>query len=146
MPLQQREANVVWTGDLVKGNGTIKAGSGAIPELPVTFAARTEASGGKTSPEELLAAAHASCFAMALSNTLAKGGNPPQRLEIKATCSLDRVEGGLKITTMQLDVVGEVKGMQQAQFEAAARDAGQNCPVSKALHGNLDIRVQACLR
>jgi lipoyl-dependent peroxiredoxin len=142
MPLQQRQAQIVWLGDL-KGNGTITVGSGALPELPVSFSARTENAGGKTSPEELIAAAHATCFAMSLSNTLGKAGTPPERLEVKATCALDRVEGKLKITTMDLDVKGRVPGIDQAKFEAAAKEAGQGCPVSQALKNNVEIRVHA---
>ncbi len=146
MPLQQRRAEVVWNGDLLKGNGTVRVGSGAFPELPVTFAARTESSDGKTSPEELIAAAHATCFAMAFSNTLAKAGASPQRLDVTAVCSLDKPpEGGLKITMMNIDVRGRVPGLDQARFEDMAKQAGKNCPVSMALANNVDIRVNAKL-
>ena len=144
MPAQQRRAEVVWKGD-IKGSGTVTVGSKVLSEQPVTFSARTESPEGKTSPEELIAAAHATCFAMAFSNTLAKAGKPPQRLDIRATCTLDRVDGKLKITTMDLDVTGSVPGLDQAGFQAAALDAGQNCPVSQALHNNVDIRVSAHL-
>lgn len=144
MPLQQRQAQVVWDGGL-DGNGMITVGSRALGELPVTFSARTENADGKTSPEELVAAAHATCFAMALSNTLAKAGSTPERLEVKATCHLDRVEGHLTITTMDLEVAGQVRGTDQGSFEAAAKDAGQNCPVSRALRNNVGIRVNARL-
>ncbi len=144
MPVQQRRAQVSWNGDL-KGSGTITVGSGVLSALPVTFSARTEESGGKTSPEELIAAAHATCFAMALSNTLAKGGKPPERLDVRATCTLDRVDGKLAITTMELSVTGRVPGIDQAGFEAAAQDAGHNCPVSQALKNNVAIRLDAHL-
>ena len=144
MALQQRRAEVVWNGDL-KGSGKVKVGSGAFPELPVTFAARTKQAGGKTSPEELIAAAHATCFAMAFSNTLAQANAHPERLDISAVCSLDKIPEGLKITTMQIDVRGRVPGLDQARFEELARQAGKNCPVSMALANNVDIRVTAQL-
>ena len=145
MPLQQRQAQVVWNGDL-KGNGTITVGSGALGELPVTFSARTENADGKTSPEELIAAAHATCFAMVLSNMLAKAGTPPERLDVQATCSLDRKpEGGLKITSMQLDVTGRVPGLDQAKFEELAQEGEKGCPVSNALRNNVDIKLNAHL-
>ena len=145
MPLQQRQAQVVWNGDL-KVNGTITVGSGALGELPVTFSARTENADGKTSPEELIAAAHATCFAMVLSNMLAKAGTPPERLDVQATCSLDRKpEGGLKITSMQLDVTGRVPGLDQAKFEELAQEGEKGCPVSNALRNNVDIKLNAHL-
>ena len=145
MPLQQRQAQVVWNGD-VKGNGTITVGSGALGELPVSFSARTENADGKTSPEELIAAAHATCFAMVLSNMLAKAGTPPERLDVQATCSLDRKpEGGLKITSMQLDVTGRVPGLDQAKFEELAQEGEKGCPVSNALRNNVDIKLNAHL-
>ena len=145
MPLQQRQAQVVWNGDL-KGNGTITVGSGALGELPVTFSARTENADGKTSPEELIAAAHATCFAMVLSNMLAKAGTPPERLDVQATCSLDRKpEGGLIITSMQLDVTGRVPGLDQTRFEELAREGEKGCPVSNALRNNVDIKLNAHL-
>ncbi len=145
MPMQERQANVVWQGDLLKGQGTVRVNSGAFGPLPVTFAARAESAGGKTSPEELIAAAHAVCFSMAFSNTLAKAGNPPQELDVQAVCALDRVEGGLKITTMNLTVRGKVPGLDQKRFEELAQDAGKNCPVSQALKNNVQIHVQAQL-
>ena len=145
MPLQQRQAQVVWNGD-VKGNGTITVGSGALGELPVSFSARTENADGKTSPEELIAAAHATCFAMVLSNMLAKAGTPPERLDVQATCSLDRKpEGGLIITSMQLDVTGRVPGLDQTRFEELAREGEKGCPVSNALRNNVDIKLNAHL-
>ena len=109
------------------------------------WAARTERPDGKTSPEELLAAAHASCYAMAFSNTLAQSGHPPKTLHVTAVCSLDRVEGGIRISAMQLNVVGEVPGIDQAQFEELAKKGEQGCPVSNALRNNLEITVQAKL-
>jgi|FLYL01.1.fsa_nt_gi osmotically inducible protein OsmC len=145
MALQERKATCVWEGDLRAGAGRLRVGSGAFPELPVTFSARTEAADGKTSPEELIAAAHATCYAMAFSNTLAQAGKPPERLEVEAVCSLDRVEGGLKITTMRLTVRGRVPGAEAGEFRELAATAEQRCPVSNALRGNVDIQVEASL-
>ncbi len=141
MPVQERKAETIWKGNLTQGNGTVSVGSGAFGPLNVTFAARTEQAGGKTSPEELIAAAHATCFAMAFSNTLNKAGKPPEQLTVNATCTLDRVEGALTITTMDLNVTGRVPGMDQAEFGNLAQDAGRNCPVSRALKNNVQIRV-----
>ena len=128
-----RRADVVWQGDLMSGSGQITSvTSGVLPELAVSWAARTEQPGGKTSPEELIAAAHASCFSMALSNVLAKGGNPPERLETSATVTFQPGEG---ITRSALSVRATVPGMTAEDFQAAAEDAKANCPVSKALAG-----------
>jgi osmotically inducible protein OsmC len=145
MATAERRAEMVWEGDLAKGSGTVKVGSGATGELPVTWASRTERSEGKTSPEELIAAAHAACFSMALSNALAEGGAAPERLEVSATCSLDRVAEGLKITSMDLDVRGRVPGLDPDRFRDAAEQAKNGCPVSGALKGNVEIRLNATL-
>ncbi len=145
MAMAERQAQVIWEGNLTQGNGKITSGSGALGELPVTWAARTERADGKTSPEELIAAAHAACFAMAFSNTLNTAGSPPQRLMVTAVCTLDRVDGKLKITTMDLEVTGTVPGLDQAGFERIARQAEQGCPVSNALRNNVEIRVNAHL-
>ena len=143
MALAERHAEVVWNGNLTQGNGTITAGSGALRQLPVTFAARTENPDGKTSPEELIAAAHATCFAMVMANTLNQAGTPPEQLTVTATCALDRVEGKLTITTMQLRVRGRVPGVDAATFAQVAQNGGEDCPVSRALHGNVAIHVTA---
>ena len=145
MALAERRADVTWQGDLIKGQGILNLGSGALSQASVTFASRTERSDGKTSPEELIAGAHAACFAMALSNTLARAGTPPQQLHVNAVCALDRTESGLKISSMTLDVSGTVPGLDQAGFEAAARQAEQGCPVSNALRNNVAITVNAHL-
>lgn len=139
----ERTAHVVWEGDLMKGSGTFTGGSGALEEFPVTFASRVQQPDGKTSPEELIASAHATCYAMALSNTLADAGSPPDRLEVDAVCTLD--DGALKITTVNLDVRGTVSGLDQDGFEEAARNAEQICPVSNALRNNVDIQLNASL-
>ncbi|MGE5139348.1 MAG: OsmC family peroxiredoxin [Rudaea sp.] len=143
MPVMERTAKTVWQGNLMQGNGTVSVGSNAFGPLPVTFAARTERADGKTSPEELIAAAHATCFAMAFSSNLAKAGKPPEELTVSATCTLDRREGHLSITKMQLDVKARVPGIDKAEFEQIAHEAGRSCPVSRALSGNVDIRVNA---
>ena len=142
----ERRADVVWEGDLLHGSGTIvSVGSGALGALPVTWASRTERSDGKTSPEELLAAAHAACYAMAFSHTLAQAGTPAERLSVSATCTFEQVEGGFKISTMELDVRGRVPGLDEAGFEKVAQQAEQGCPVSNALRNNVQIRVNAHL-
>jgi osmotically inducible protein OsmC len=142
----ERRADVVWEGDLLHGSGTIvSVGSGALGALPVTWASRTERSDGKTSPEELMAAAHAACYAMAFSHTLAQAGTPAERLSVSATCTFEQVEGGFKISTMDLDVRGRVPGLDEAGFEKVAQQAEQGCPVSNALRNNVQIRVNAHL-
>jgi len=145
MAKAERRADVVWTGDLIHGEGTVQVGSGALSGLPVTWAARTERSDGKTSPEELIAAAHAACYAMAFSNTLAKAGQTPERLNVTAVCTLDQVNGKFTITTMDLAVRGTVPGLDQRGFEEAARTAEAGCPVSNALRNNVTINVRAQL-
>jgi osmotically inducible protein OsmC len=146
MAMADRTANTVWEGNLPKGKGTLTLNSGATGELPVTWASRSEKrSQGQTSPEELIAAAHASCFSMALSNELSEAGHEPERLEVSSTVTLDMVDGGLKVTTSKITVRGRVPGIDQAEFEKAAQGAGQNCPVSGALRGNVDISVDAQL-
>jgi osmotically inducible protein OsmC len=138
-----RKAEVLWQGDLLNGSGTITSNtSGALPQLDVSWPARSEEPGGKTSPEELLAAAWATCFAMALSHGLAQGGNAPERLATSATVTFQPGEG---ITKAALTVVGTVTGLSDDDFRAAAEDAKQNCPVSKALTGVPDVTLDARL-
>jgi osmotically inducible protein OsmC len=139
----ERRAETIWEGNLIKGHGTLHLGSGAVDQLPVTWASRTERSDGKTSPEELIAAAHASCFAMAFSNTLATAGNTPERLDVNAVCTLEQVDGKFQITTMALTVRGKVPGLDAAGFEEAARKAEQGCPVSNLLRNGLKIQLHA---
>lgn len=142
----ERSARVEWEGSLVQGSGKIvQVGSGAIGQLPVTWASRTERSDGKTSPEELIAAAHAACYAMAFSHGLAEAGTPANSLVVNAVCTFEQVEGGFKISTMDLDVKGKVPGLDEAGFEKAARQAEQGCPVSNALRNNVEIRLSAHL-
>ena len=139
----ERRAEVVWQGDLLNGSGTIGVvGSGAFGPLDVSWAARAEEPNGKTSPEELVAAAWASCFAMALSNVLAKADTPPEKLETSATVTFQPGEG---ITRGALTVRGTVPGLDADGFTAAAEDAKENCPVSKALTGIPEVTVEASL-
>ncbi len=142
MALQERRAVVVWNGTLRDGTGTVEGGTGAFHGLPVTFAARTENAEGKTSPEELLAAAHALCYVMSCSSTLTKAGWPPTQLVVNAVCSLDRKpEGGLKISRMELEVRGRVPDITPDEFDSLAIEAEKNCPVSAALRNNVEIRL-----
>lgn len=140
----ERRAHVVWEGDLAGGSGTLtEEDSKVLSDSPVTFASRTQQPEGKTSPEELIASAHATCYAMALSHTLAEGGNAPDHLEVDAVCTLD--DEALKITTVDLNVRGRVSGMSGDDFENAAQQAEQLCPVSNALRNNVEIRLNASL-
>ncbi len=140
--MTQRKASATWEGDLFKGKGTVTAESSALfSAAGVTWASRTESPEGMTSPEELIAAAHASCFSMALANELSGRGHAPTSLATSATATF---EGG-KITRMVLDVDAEVPGVDDALFEEARAAAEQSCPVSNALRSNVDIEVTARL-
>ena len=143
MPTALREAHVVWEGPLASGTGTLSGASGALEHLPVTWASRIERPDGKTSPEELIAAAHASCFSMALALVLGENRTPPERLAVSAACTLDEVDGGPRITTLELNVRGQVPGLEPAEFEQHVEKAGGVCPVSNALRGNANISVQS---
>jgi osmotically inducible protein OsmC len=138
-----RTADVTWSGSLLEGSGRIeRVGSGSFGPLDVTWASRTEEPGGRTSPEELIAAAHAACFSMAFSNILAKAGSPPERLETSATVTF---VPGTGITKSALTVRGTIPGMDEAAFREAAEDAKKNCPVSQALAGGPEITLDAAL-
>lgn len=141
----QRKAQVIWEGSLLQGDGKAQVGSGAFSAFPVTWASRTEQSDGKTSPEELLAAAHASCYAMALASTLAKQNTPPERLTVNAVCTFDRRPEGWRVTVMELTVRGRVPMLDQAKFEEAAKTGEKGCPISAALRNNVEIRLTAQL-
>jgi lipoyl-dependent peroxiredoxin len=141
-----RRAEVAWSGDLTTGSGTVSAmSSNAFSDLPVSWAARTEAPEGKTSPEELVAAAHASCFAMAFSADLGRAGSPPDRLEVSADVTFDKIEAGWRVVSSHLTVRGVVPGISQADFVAAAEKARDGCPISQALKGNVALSVDATL-
>lgn len=138
----ESSATTSWQGSLTNGAGTTHPESGAFPDVEVTWASRTERTAGKTSPEELLAAAHASCYCMALSHELSEAGNEPEQLEATATVAFVPGEG---VKSSHIVVRGRVPGVDQSQFEEAANSAGQNCPISGALQGNIEITVDATL-
>jgi osmotically inducible protein OsmC len=135
----EKRAQVTWRGDLATGRGTVESvGSGAFAPLAVSWPARTGEEGGMTSPEELIAAAHAACFSMQLSGGLTDRGTPPESLSVSATVTF---VPGTGITKSALEVVGEVPGIDDSSFREAAEEAKENCPVSKALHGNVEMLV-----
>jgi osmotically inducible protein OsmC len=136
----ESSASTTWRGSLEKGSGTTHPESGAFPDVEVTWASRTTRSAGKTSPEELLAAAHASCYCMALSHELTEGGNEPEQLTATATVAFVPGEG---VKSSHIVVHGRVPGIDESQFRAAAASAGENCPISGALRGNIEISVDA---
>lgn len=141
--MTDRIANVTWSGSLIEGSGTIESvGSGAFGPLEVTWASRADDSDGRTSPDELIAAAHAACFSMALSHGLAEAGMPADRLESSATVTF---VPGTGITKIALSVRGSVPGMDEAAFGDAAQAAKENCPVSKALAAVPEITLDASL-
>jgi len=141
MTIAQRQAQVVWEGTLASGGGAVSSGSGAL-ELPVTWAARTEQPDGKTSPEELIAAAHASCFAMALALVLGEDHVSPERLTVTATCTLDEVDGAPRITGVELTVLARASSLDSWVGSLEVATAAELCPVSNALRGNVGITVQ----
>jgi osmotically inducible protein OsmC len=130
----------------MEGKGIAKAGTGAF-SLPVTFPSRIGEPAGTTSPEELMAASHAACFAMALNGTLGRKGGSASRTVVSATITADKSEAGIRLTTSKLHVAAEgLKGMDAAGFEAAAKEAESKCPISMALRGNLDIQLELEVR
>ena len=139
-----RTATVTWNGDLASGEGSVTAGSGIFTDIPVSWPSRIEPQ-GPTSPEELLAAAHAACYAMAFSAGLGRRGTPPEHLHVEAEVTFDKVGDGWGVTSSRLTVLGHVDGISAADFEAAAQDAKDGCPISSALKGNLEITVDATL-
>jgi osmotically inducible protein OsmC len=141
----ERTATAEWQGDLMGGSGTVSTQSGAVDDATVKWSSRAEQADENTSPEELIAAAHAACFAMALAHGLAQAGTAPERLETQATATFDQVGDGFRLTTMKLSVRGEVQELDEDGFRQAAEAAGENCPVSQALKGNVDISVDASL-
>jgi osmotically inducible protein OsmC len=145
MALNKDRADAVWEGSVTEGKGRVTVASGAFPEQEITLRRRTEGGRGTTSPEELIAAAHAACYSMALSAALSRNDTPPERLEVSAEVSLERGESGLKITASELRARGKVPGLDARQFDELARTAEQNCPVSNALRGSLEITLEAAL-
>jgi lipoyl-dependent peroxiredoxin len=144
MTIAQRTATTTWEGALAGGAGKIVGGSGALDGLDVTWAARTEQPAGKTSPEELAAAAHSSCFAMALALRLGEGNNTPQRLSVQAAVTLDEVDGAPTIVSSHLLVKAQVSGLDGDGFQAAVDEATALCPVSRLFTG-ARISVEALL-
>jgi len=141
----ESRAETTWHGDLASGSGTTALASGAAPPLSVTWRARTEESGGLTSPEELIAAAHASCYSMAFSHGLAEAGTPPNSIKTSATVTFGQTDGGWTVTKSALVVSADVSGISEEDFQAAALHAKDGCPISRALQGNVDITLDASL-
>jgi lipoyl-dependent peroxiredoxin len=141
-----RRAEANWSGDLLSGRGTVSAAtSGLFRDLPVSWASRTESPDGRTSPEELLAAAHAACYSMAFSNGLAKNGTPPERLVVSADVTFDKVGDGWKVTKSELRARATVPGIDEKKFRELAEAAKDGCPISGALKGNVALSVDAKL-
>lgn len=142
----QSTANATWSGSLTEGAGSVDLASGVATGLPLSWKARTEEQGANTNPEELIAAAHASCYSMALSHALTGAGHPPNRLDTSAVVTFGPKEGGgFSIEAVALTVRGDVPGMDAEAFRDAAADAKDGCPVSQALAGNVEISVDASL-
>ena len=144
MATVERTAEIIWNGSVARGAGMASGASGALRDLPLTAASRLGEPEGKTSPEELIAAAHAGCFTMALGSILAGRGTPPERLDVSARVTLE-TSGVPTITSSVLDVHGVVPGSDQEAFDTAAHEAERSCPVSRALQGNVEMRVDATL-
>ncbi len=141
-----RTATVTWNGDLASGEGSVSAGTSELfTDLPVSWPSRTEAPDGRTSPEELLAAAHAACYAMAFSGGLTKRGTPPEHLHVEAEVTFDKVGDAWSVVSSRLTVLGHVDGISESDFDAAAQDAKDGCPISRALQGNVEITVEPTL-
>jgi lipoyl-dependent peroxiredoxin len=141
-----RTVDVDWSGPIMEGKGTAKAGSGAF-SLPVSFPSRIGESGGNTSPEELVAAAHASCYAMALNATVGRKNGSIGRTLVTATVTADKSDAGIKVTTSKLKVVAEgLQGIEKGDFDQVAREAEKGCPISNALRGSLTIELEAEVR
>jgi osmotically inducible protein OsmC len=140
----EKTARATWEGSLAEGNGRFSLGSGAVTDQSVTWKDRAEGGEG-TSPEELIAAAHASCVLMALAGALARTGTPPQKLESEARTTFDQVGEGFRFTEIALSIRGQVEGIDDDAFQEAAESARDNCPVSQALKGNVEITLDAAL-
>jgi osmotically inducible protein OsmC len=143
----EKSATAKWQGTLTEGSGTFSVESGVMTDSPVSWAVRTGDANGKTSPEELIAAAHAACYAMAFTHALVSAGTPHQGLEVSSKVGFGPKPegGGMKVTHSHLSVRGKVAGMSQEQFQSAAVEAEKGCPVSNALRNNLEITVDATL-
>jgi osmotically inducible protein OsmC len=140
----EKTASATWEGTLAEGSGRFSLGSGAVRDQPVNWADRAEGGEG-TSPEELIAGAHASCILMALAGGLARAETPPTKLESEARATFDKVGEGFGITKIHLTIRGEVEGIDEETFKQAAEGAKENCPVSQALKGNVEVTLDASL-
>ena len=138
-----RSANAVWQGDLLSGSGTVSAGTGLFKDLPTSWSSRTEAPAGRTSPEEMLAAAHASCYSMAFSNGLAKAGFPAEHVDVRAEVTFTKEDSGWSVTRSALTVRAKVPGIDEAAFQQAAEGARTGCPISRALNPSIEVTVDA---
>ena len=141
----ERTASADWEGDLMEGSGTVSTQSGVVSNATVKWSSRAEQADENTSPEELIAAALATCVSMALAHGLAQAGTPPQRIETEATATFDQVDEGFRMTTIQLGIRGQVDGLDEDAFREAAEGAKEGCPVSQALKGNVDVSLDASL-
>jgi osmotically inducible protein OsmC len=141
-----RTANATWSGNLTEGSGMLQyISSGAFSRMPITWGSRTEAHEGRTSPEELLAAAHASCFSMAFANQLAKNGTIAERLDVRVAVTADKREAGWTVLSSVIKVAGVVPGIDAATFARIADAAKDGCPISRALAGNVELSVEPTL-
>ena len=141
----ERTANAEWQGDLMGGSGTVSTESGVVRDATIKWSSRAEAADENTSPEELIAAAHASCVSMALAHGLAQAGTPAQHIESQATATFDQVGDGFRMTTMRLQIRGQVDGIDEDGFREAADQAKDNCPVSQALSDDVEVTLDASL-
>jgi lipoyl-dependent peroxiredoxin len=141
----ERSAKATWEGELIGGSGEVSTESGVVQSATVNWSSRAEQADENTSPEELIAAAHATCVSMALANGLAQAGTPATKLESDATATFDQTSDGFRLTTMRLSVRGQVDGLDEEGFRRAAEDAKENCPVSQALKGNVEVTIDAAL-
>jgi lipoyl-dependent peroxiredoxin len=137
----ERSARATWEGDLMSGSGEVSTQSGVIRNAKVTWSSRAEQADDNTSPEELIAAAHATCVLMALAHGLAQADTPARRLESEASATFDQTDDGFRLTTMRLSIQGEVDGLDEDGFRQAAEAAAENCPVSQALRGNVEVSL-----
>jgi lipoyl-dependent peroxiredoxin len=142
----ERTATAEWQGDLLGGSGKVSTKSGVVQDATVEWSSRAERADENTSPEELIAAAHATCVSMALAHGLAQAGTPAQHIESRATSSFDQVGDGFRMTTMRLEIRGRVDGLDEQSFRRAAEEAKDNCPVSQALSDEVEVTVDASLR
>ena len=141
----ERTASAEWQGDLMGGSGTVSTESGVVRDATIKWSSRAEAADENTSPEELIAAAHAACVSMALAHGLAQAGTPPQHIESRATATFDKVGDGFRMTTMRLRIRGQVDGLDEDGFREAAEQAKDNCPVSQALSDDVEVALDAAL-